>query len=413
VIIGNSAAALSAAKAIREKDTSSVITLVSAENCNAYSPVLTTYYIAGKIERDNLFIANDRFYRDYNVKTELGNRAVAIDLSKQVVYLEDETKVEYDNLLVATGASAKQLDKVGANAVKYVSTLRTIKDAEKIIKLSGEAREVVIIGGGLVSLQIANAMLPKRVKVTMVISSRQLLSQNIDAECAAIIQGRLESRGVFFLFGRDIRTVKRKGNKALVVTSAGEELPADLAFVGKGVKPNTELVINSGIEVREGILVDEFMKTNIENIFAAGDVAERKDSISGKTEVIANWSSACVQGEIAGFNMVGYPAKCKGQFKENITTSLGLAVASIGLSNPQNGNCEELKYVDPQRQVYRRLSLSGNRIIGAVLLGKIQDAGVVRNCIANEIDISPWKDRSVRTPLDFAAMLYECIWRSR
>ena len=403
VIIGNSAAGLSAVKAIRKRGCSSPVTLISAENCSAYSPVLTTYYIAHKIDRDSLFIADDRFYRDYDVRRKLGRRAVGIDPAKQVVYLEDDTTVEYDNLLIATGASAKSPDNMEADASEYVSTLRTIEDAEKIIRLSKDAKEVVVVGAGLVSLQAANAIFKEGRKVTFVVGSKQILSQNIDAECAAIIQRRLESRGVFFLFGRDVRAIKREGNKAYVVTSLGEELLADLVVVGKGVKPNTELVVNSKVEVNEGILVDESMRTNIRNIFAAGDVAEGKDSISGKTESIANWPNACAQGEIAGLNMAGYPARCKVQFKESVTTVFGLAVASIGLPKTKNGNFEELKYIEPKREIYRKFLLDSNRIIGAVLLGKIQDAGVIRNCIENRIDISPWKDRIARVPLDFAA----------
>jgi NAD(P)H-nitrite reductase large subunit len=405
VIIGNSAAALSAARAIRKRDSSSPITLISAENCNAYSPVLTTYYIAGKIGRGNMFIADDSFYQGYNISKKLGSRAVKIDSAKQAVYLEDGTAVEYDDLLIATGASAKPMDKVEAGAARYVSTLRTIEDAEKIIRLSEKAGEVVVIGGGLVSLQIANAIFPKRVKVTMVIGSRQLLSRNVDVECAAIIQRRLESQGVSLLFGREVRAIRKKGNKACVVTGSGEELPADMVVVGKGVKPNTELVLSSGVKVKGGILVNESMRTNIENIFAAGDVAEGKDSISGETEVIANWPSACAQGEVAGLNMAGYPAKREGQFKENITTLLGLTVASIGSSKGQNGNFEELKYINPREEIYRKFLLSGNKIIEAVLLGKIQDVGVIRNCIQNGINISPWKDMIARAPLDFADIL--------
>jgi len=107
LIIGNSAAGLSAISAIRHIDSSCPITLVSAENCMAYSPVLLTYYIAQKIGRDELFIADARFYREHSVKTILGNRAIGLDTAQQAVYLEDDTRLEYDNLVIATGASAK------------------------------------------------------------------------------------------------------------------------------------------------------------------------------------------------------------------------------------------------------------------------------------------------------------------
>jgi len=138
VIIGNSAAGLSAISAIRSIDSSCPISVVSAENCMAYSPVLLTYYIAQKIGRDDLFIADDRFYRERNVKTIFGSRAVGIDPSQQTVYLEDNTGLEYDNLLIATGASAKHLSGEGAN-LPGILTLRTIEDAERIIRLIKDA----------------------------------------------------------------------------------------------------------------------------------------------------------------------------------------------------------------------------------------------------------------------------------
>ncbi len=405
VIIGNSAAGLNAIKSIRRKGCSSLITLISAESCNAYSPVLSPYYIAHQIKRDALFITDGGFYRDYDVDTKLGNKAVEIDPAKQVVYLEDESIVEYDNLLIATGASARAPDNIEADASEYVSTLRTIEDAEKIIKLSKDAKDIVILGAGLVSLQVANAVFREGVKLTFVVGSEQVLSQNVDAECAAIIQRRLESRGVSFLFGRDVQVIKREGDKTCVVTGSGEELVADLVVVGKGLRPNTGLVARNGVKVNRGILVDESMRTNVENIFAAGDVAEGKNSISGEMEIIGNWPNACVQGEVAGLNMAGHPARHIRQFKENITTVMGLPVASIGLSKPQNGNFEELRYVNPEREVYRKFLLDGNRIIGAVLLCQIQDAGVIRNCIENGTDISPWKDRMARAPMDLTAIL--------
>jgi len=149
------------------------------------------------------------------------------------------------------------------------------------------------------------------------------------------------------LFGRNVSKIDKKNGRYNILLDTGEELIADMVIVGKGVKANAQLVENSGIHINRGILVNEHMRTNVENIYAAGDVAEGKDLISGKTEVIANWPNACIQGEIAGLNMAGYLVRRKGQFKENITTLLGLTVASIGLSKSQNGNFEELKYINP------------------------------------------------------------------
>ena len=132
VIIGNSAAGLSAVKAIRKMGDTGPIVLISAEDCNAYSPVLTTYYIAGQISRPGLFMIDDGFYKEFNVRTVFGRRAIDIDPVKREVHLDNRSKIGYDDLLIATGASARPLDNVHADASEYVLTLRTIEDADKI-----------------------------------------------------------------------------------------------------------------------------------------------------------------------------------------------------------------------------------------------------------------------------------------
>lgn len=410
VIIGNSAAGLSAISAIRHIDSSCPITVISAENCMAYSPVLLTYYIAQKIGRDNLFIADDRFYRERNVKTIFGKRAVGIDPAQQTVYLEDDTRLGYDNLLIATGASAKYPTEESSK-IPGVLTIRTIEDAERIIRLGKDAQEIVVLGAGLIGMQVANALAlsKKGVKLTFVVESRRILSQNIDNGCAAILQKRLESQGISFLFGRNAESFKEKNNKVWVATDKGDNLVADLVVVGKGVTPNVDWIKEMGVKVGRGVIVDEYMRTNIENIFAAGDAAEVRHSISGARQVVATWPSACIQGRVSGLNMAGYPERFDGGLNYNVTNIFGLTVATIGLCKATDGNFEEIKYADEGRDIYRRFLLSDNRIVGAVLLSKITDAGIIRNLIENKTDITPWKDRLPKSLLNVGPELFTMI----
>lgn len=405
VIIGNSAAGLSAIKALRKMDHSCPIVLISAEKCNAYSPVLTTYYISGQIKRSDMFLVNDDFYKVSNVQTLFGRMVVDIDSAKRLVYLNDRSRLTYDDLLIATGASPSPLEHVDSDALEYVATLRTIVDADKIEKATEKAREMVFIGAGLVSLQAINAILGKGIRITLVVGSYQILSQQMDHEFAAIIQEKLEAQGVSILFGRKVDRVCRKGDHVNVLTNFNEVLPADLVVVGKGVKPNLNMVKSTDIKIRDGIVVDEKMRTNLEDIFAAGDVAEGKNTITGKREVIATWSNACAQGEIAGMNMAGYTAKREGQFRENVTTIVGTPAVSIGLSKPEEEKFKELSYVDKKEGVYRKIFIDGPNVVGALLLGRIEDAGVIRHCIAHRIDISTWVEKIAMAPLNFGKIL--------
>jgi len=404
-IIGNSATGLSAIKAIRQSGDSRPIVLISAEKCNAYSPVLTTYYIGDRVKKSQLFFAGDRFYKKYGVQTIFGRRVEAVDPDNRQIHLDDRSRLDYDDLLIASGASARDLNNVDPDAFKYVATLRTIADAEKIKAASQKAESVVAVGAGLVSLQTIKAILKKKLKVTLIVGSGQVLSQQMDRESAFIIQEKLAAQGVEILFGREASHVYRQGNQARVVTSYGETLPADLVIVGKGVQPNIELVKHTSIKTNYGILVDGRMRTNLENIYAAGDVAEGRNEITGKMEVIATWFNACAQGEIAGLNMAGRPACRQGQFRENVTTLLGVVVASIGESNPEFGQYEELRHADLKHNELRKMYLDGSRVVGALLVGQANDAGVIRHCIANRIDISPWKNRIAAAPMDFGKIL--------
>ncbi len=404
-IIGNSATGLSAIKAIRQNGDSRPIVLISAEKCNAYSPVLTTYYIGDRVKKSQLFFAGDGFYKKHRVQTIFGRRVEAVDPDNRQIHLDDRSRLDYDDLLIASGASARDLNNVDPDAFKYVATLRTIADAEKIKAASEKAQKVVAIGAGLVSLQTIKAILKKKPKVTLIVGSGQVLSQQMDRESAFIIQEKLAAQGVEILFGREASHVYRQGNQARVVTSYGETLPADLVIVGKGVQPNIELVKHTSIKTNYGILVDGRMRTNLENIYAAGDVAEGRNEITGKMEVIATWFNACAQGEIAGLNMAGRPARRRGQFRENVTTLLGVVVASIGESNPEFGQYEELRHADLKHNELRKMYLDGSRVVGALLVGQANDAGVIRHCIANRIDISPWKNRIAAAPMDFGKIL--------
>lgn len=404
VIIGNGAAAINAVKAIREKGDYSSIILISATMSRAYSPVLLTYYIAGKIGRESLFIVESDFYSKYGVTPVFGKRAVAVDPVQKAVYLNDGTKIVYDGLLLATGATPEFSTKVDADCCARVLTLRTIEDAERITALSGGAKDVLILGGGLISLQIASAIFRQGINITFVVSSGQLLSQNVHTDCASMIQSNLEFQGISFLFGRRVEAIMRKGSQVSVSTDRGEELMADLVIVGKGVKPNIELVKDS-VTVDTGILVDEYLKTNAESVYAAGDVCQARNLISGNQEVIANWPNACVQGRIAGLNLTGHRQRYEGAFVENITNVFGLTIAAIGFSKPTKGEFGELKYIDARQTVYRSIVLDGDRVIGAVLLNKTQDVGLIKSLIKSGSNISRWKEQIASRQLDLGRVI--------
>jgi nitrite reductase (NADH) large subunit len=414
LILGNSAAALSAARANRARGGEQPITMVSREECSAYSPVLTTYYLRGKIPEHGLYICDIGSYRDLGITCHFGRAAVELDADAQRVTLDDGTGLDYDALLIATGASAKRLSGLDPEIAQEVCYLRTIEDARRIHEAAARAEHVVVFGAGLVSLQVASAVARSDLKVTCVVASGQILSQNVDADCAALLQEHVErSADISFLFGTNVTGIARADGGYRVLLDSGQELLADLLVAGKGVSPNVEFIDCSQIAVEAGVIVDDHLRTNVENVYAAGDLAQGRNRVSGASELVPNWINACKQGHVAGANMAGADLTFPGAVAENVTTLFGVPVVSIGISRIREedaGLCETT-YHDEGRGVYRRLILRGETMVGAVLLRDIEDAGVLRNAVV--AGSRPWFSPAAvaRGRVNQAQRLRACIHR--
>lgn len=383
LILGNSAAAIAAVRAIRARGGEQTITMVSGEDCTAYSPVLTTHYLSGEIPESALYFCDIGYYREHDISCHFGNAAVALDAAAQRVTLADGTRLDYDKLLIATGASAKRVTGLDPEIAGDVHYLRTIEDARRIHEAALGAKHIVMMGAGLVSLQVAGAVARPDLRVTCVVASRQILSQNIDATCAELLRRHVErSANIEFLFGASVTEITRLNGGYRVRLDSGAELQADLLVAGKGVTPNIEFVDRAQIAVDEGILVDDHLRAGFENVWAAGDLAQGSNRISGEVELVANWIDACEQGAAAGANMAGDELAFPGSVAENITTLFGASVAAIGITRSRaSDGLRAVTYLDEPHGVYRKLLLRDELMVGATLLRDVADAGVLRGAI--------------------------------
>ncbi len=406
-ILGNSAAAIAAVRAIRTRGGEQSITMVSGEDCTAYSPVLTTHYLSGEMPESALYFCDDAFYREHEISCHFGNGAAALDAAAQRVTLEDGTRLDYDKLLIATGASAKRLTGLAPEIAGDVHYLRTIEDARRIHEAALRARHVVMMGAGLVSMQVAAAVARPDLEVTCVVASQQILSQNIDATCAELLRAHVErSADIEFLFGANVTRIMRADDGYRVSLDSGAERQADLLVAGKGVSPNIEFVDRAQIAADQGILVDDHLRAGFANVWAAGDVAQGRNRISGKVELVANWIDACEQGAAAGAEMAGEEMAFAGSVAENITTLFGVSVASFGITRrDESDGLREVTYLDEPHGAYRRLLLRGDVLVGATLLRDVADAGVVRGAIVAGWQPWPSAEAMARGHARYAARL--------
>lgn len=399
VIVGNSAASLAALESIRRLDGKCPVTLVSDEPIPAYSRVLLPYLLSG--ERRDLSLRSPDYYQRMGAHTFLGRRAVRIEPG--AVVLDDDTILPFERLLMATGSHAAIPDIEGGEA-PGVFPLKNMADALRIREHLKGARHAVILGGGLICLLVVRAFIKLGFAVSIVVSSDRLLSRMLDAEGSALVEQRLAEAGVRILTHTDAaRIVARNGRVRSVITAAGDELPADIVMLAKGIRSNVELARAGGLATGRGILVDSYMRTSREGVFAAGDCAEAPDMlVPAKKTISATWFEAVAQGETAGANMLGLARPSMGSLKMNVMDTLGIAVAAIGLTEAPDAEARVL--ARSRDGVYRKLVISRDRIVGAVLVGDVSEAGPIAMLIRRGLTLSGLKRFDPSRPIRYAEL---------
>ncbi|MFH0912780.1 MAG: FAD-dependent oxidoreductase [Candidatus Omnitrophota bacterium] len=397
VIIGNSAAGISAVEAIRQKDKESKIIILSDEDYPAYCRCLISYYLAGDVKEEKILYRPESFYQENNVELLLNKKVLRVDPKKNRITLEDKTQFNYDALLIATGASPKFPELKGIKK-KGAFGFRTIKDTKDIAGLLPVTKAACVLGGGLIGLKAAYALKKKNVDVKVVIRSEQVLSQMLDFQAAGFVQRRLEENGIEIILGQDVTEIIGNGDIKAVKLDSGKALESSLVVVGKGVSPNTDLIKETEIKFNDGILVNNLMQTNIPNIYTAGDVCESFDLTLGQHAVNALWPVAVEQGKVAGANMVGEDLNYHGSLGMNSIEFFGLPVVSLGIYKVKEGDAafEELKLCDTKATIYKKIILKDNFIVGAIFVGDIKNSGVFLSSIRQRLDVSSFKDRLLR-----------------
>ncbi len=405
VIIGNSAAGISAAEAIRSKDRNSNIAIISDEDYNSYCRCLISYFLAGDIPEEKLVYRPDTFYKQNNLSLILGKKVVKVDPKKNRVMLEDKASIGYDTLLIATGASPKFPEGLKGIKKRGVFGLRTINETKEILNLLPRSSSSCILGGGLIGLKAAYGLLKRKQELKVVVKSEFILSQMLDKKGSGLLMKRFQEAGVEIMNGRDIVEILGNGDLKAVKLDSGKVIACSILVIGKGVKPNTDLIKDTQIKLEKGILVDEYMKTNIPNIFAAGDVAQTFDVAYKNSAVNALWPNAIEQGRIAGLNIAGESVKYDGSMVMNSIEFFDLPIISMGITRPKGEGFEELILFDDKRDIYKKFVLANNRLVGMIAVGDIRNCGVFLRLIKEGTDISLIKHELTQETFNYARVL--------
>jgi NAD(P)H-nitrite reductase large subunit len=402
VIVGGGTGGLNAILTIRERDGGeSEITLVSAER--PYSRMVLPYYLGRSIAESHVYTLTPSRLAQLDVKTHLGRRAEKLDTGASRLTLDDGTTFEYDDLLIATGSSPVRVPVPGAD-LPGVHSFWTLEQARGVLSQICEGSHVVMVGAGFIAFTILNAILGLKARLTVVEIAPQILPRMLDRPGAELVERWLARHGVTIRTGATLAGIEEEAGKKRLRFRDGEDLTADVVIVATGIRTNLDWLKDSGVRMNQGILVDDHLRSSVPNVFAAGDVAEGRDLVTGLPALHAIEPTAMEHGRVAGANMAGANVAYRGSLLMNIVEVCHLDIASFGAwDDPAADACAALQQ---ERWAYRKLLWTGNRLTGALIAGKADDiwttndVGMLKGLVQSGSDLGRWKAHLRRNPFD-------------
>jgi NAD(P)H-nitrite reductase large subunit len=399
VIIGAGTAGVTAAETLRQLDPKAVITVLDGEGEQPYSRMAIPYLIAGQITEEGVRIHRDPDHYEKNRIDLLTQSAMSIDGQAHVVTLGDGRKLAYDRLLIATGSTPKR-EPVEGIELPGVHTCWTLNDARTILAHIKRGARVVQMGAGFVGCIILHGLLAQGAKLTVLIRSGRMVSRMMPPAASAMIQRWCEARGIKVMGRTQTQRIDRQGDELRITLTTGEVLPADIYLSVVGVTPSLNFIQGSGIDVDTGIVVDDSMRTSVADIYAAGDVVETRDCVSGRSQINAIQPNAVEQGRLAAHNMVGQTNESGGSFACNVLDALGLISSSFGQWEGTAGG-DSAVLEDAAHFRYLNFQFKDDVLIGASSIGYTEHIGALHGLIVGHHHLGHWKDVLKENPTRF------------
>jgi NAD(P)H-nitrite reductase large subunit len=409
LILGTGVAGIAALEAIRSVDKSSEVVLLGEDPFGYYSRPGLAYYLTGEMVENQLFPFTTDDFKNLNARYVKGY-ATKILCGEHQVEVDGASRVSYDRLLIAVGAQAVRLKVPGAE-LEGVHKLDHMEDARRILKSARKTKRAVVVGGGITALELVEGLISQKVRVTYLLRGDRYWSNVLDEHESKIVEARLEAEGVELIYHAElIEVVGKRGRVDGVRLLDGRTLPCNLLAYAIGIQPRLELVQDAGLAVDRGILVNENMQTNDPDVFAAGDVAQAYDPLSGRSIMDSLWTPAREQGWVAGLNMAGKRSAYLKSAPFNVTRLAGLTTTIIGavgrggrdddLVGIARGDSETFRAM-PDAIVaqsgfdvnHLRLLIGEKTLIGALIMGDQALSMPLQKLVAGKADISSIREK--------------------
>lgn len=395
VIIGCGVAGVTAARTIKESAPDFEVTVCTDEN-HLYYPRPRLYeLLSGEKEPLEIYSYTRWWYEKLGIKVQLGKKVLNVRPASKELALEGGLRTNYDKLLLANGAHPFVPPIEGVEK-RGTFTLRTVEDAVAIGQYAKKTKKAIVIGGGLLGLEFAARLRKLGQQVEVVEMYPRLLPTQLDQESSAILEDDLIKLGIHASLGVKITEILGKDAVAGVSLNNGKEVSGELILISAGVKPDIKLATDAGLKVDKGVIVDEYLRTSADDVYAAGDVVEFRGQVYG---IIP---PAVEQADVASANMLDIEKRVyNGTIRATALRVAGISLTSIGVVNPQGSLYEEVKSIDRQDGVYKKIVLDHGKIVGAILLGDRKGASVLMKLMQSETDVTKYRDHLLEDNFDY------------
>ena len=378
VIIGSGVAAVNAAKTIREYDKESNISIFGEERLLPYKRIKLSKDLYSDLHSEKVLIKKKKWYQDNHISVFINTKVVKINTDEQFIVTSNEAVFSYHKLLICTGANNRRLEINGINK-KNIFTIRDMKEADELKGHLEDKESVVTIGGGVQGLETAWSILKAGKKVSIVEVAPLLMRRQLDTKSSLLLKRKIEEEGVKVYLNTSIDSILGKESVTGIKMNDNSQINCDSIVYSIGVTPNTKLVHDTAIKLNRGIVVDEKMRTNIDSVYAAGDVAEVNNEIEGL------WGTALEQGRVAGSNMVSKTAIYKKEIPTTIFNAFNVSLFSIGVVNEEQ--CDTTIVEEDGKEKYTRLFIKDNKIVGVISLEGVAASIPYKSAIEKHVSL--------------------------
>ncbi len=370
VIIGNGVAGDSAAGIIKQKDPGGEVTIFTFENYPFYYRPRLIEYVAGKATLEKITLHNYEWYKSQDINLRMSTRVSSVDAQKQTVIDENGTVTPYDRLLLAYGAKCFIPPIKGVDTLKNCFSLKNVKDADNIAACAKKSKKAIIIGGGILGIEVAHAIAQLGCEVIVIDQSAKVLSRQLDEGGSKLLEKMLNDKKINFLLNENTESMEQTEEGIKISLRSGKTLLTDMAVISAGVRPTFELAGSAGIKTNMGIIADNHMQTSVKNIYTAGDVCEHNGRLYGL------WMPSKEQGEAAGANMAGEAFEYTGSMPSHKLKVAGIDLVSMGNITGRDTSNEIVK---KDSGVYKKAFIENGKIVGSIMVGDISgDAQITK-----------------------------------